>query len=130
MAGTHQHPPGAVFIPVHRPDDRADVAANCLFFIIAGPVATSPLIAAAFHLPCQHPAHRAALQADPVRGPPAVEEMLRDVSPTAFAGTDRADVEVESERFQAGSRFGATRHPQRHPGAARTPATSPGLRTR
>ena len=85
-------------------EDRADVVANCLFFIVAGHMTTSTLIAAGAQLLCQHPAQRAALAADPGRWPAAVEEMLRYVSPTTFTGARaRVDAEVEGERFEAGS---------------------------
>jgi cytochrome P450 len=85
-------------------EDRADVVANCVFFIVAGHETTSTLIAVGAELLCQHPAQRAALDADPARWPAAVEEMLRYVSPTTFTGARaRVDVEVEGERFKAGS---------------------------
>jgi pimeloyl-[acyl-carrier protein] synthase len=85
-------------------EDRADIVANCLFFVVAGHMTTSTLIAAGAHLLCQHPAERAALEADPGRWPAAVEEMLRYVSPTTLTGARaRVDVEVEGERFEAGS---------------------------
>jgi hypothetical protein len=85
-------------------EDRADVVANCVFFIVAGHETTSTLIAAGADLLCHHPAQRAALAADPSRWPAAVEEMLRYVSPTTFTGARaRVDVEVEGERFEAGS---------------------------
>jgi pimeloyl-[acyl-carrier protein] synthase len=84
--------------------DRGDVAANCVFFILAGHETTSTLIAAGAQLLCQYPAQLAALQADPDRWPAAVEEMLRYVSPTTFTGARaRVDVEIEGERFEAGS---------------------------
>lgn len=85
-------------------EDRADVVANCLFFIVAGHMTTSTLIAAGAHLLSQHPAQRAALEADPDRWPAAVEEMLRYVSPTTFTGARaRVDVDVEGEWFEAGT---------------------------
>ena len=65
---------------------------------------TSTLIAAGAHLLSQHPAQRAALEADPDRWPAAVEEMLRYVSPTTFTGARaRVDVDVEGEWFEAGT---------------------------
>jgi cytochrome P450 len=85
-------------------EDRADVVANCVFFIVAGHETTSTLIAAGADLLCRHPAQRAALDTDPSRWPAAVEEMLRYVSPTTFTGARaRVDVEVAGERFEAGS---------------------------
>ena len=85
-------------------EDRGDVVANCIFFIVAGHETTSTLIAAGAHLLCQHPAQRAALDADASRWPTAVEEMLRYVSPTTFTGARaRIDVEIEGERFETGS---------------------------
>ena len=85
-------------------EDRADVVANCVFFVVAGHETTSTLIAAGADLLCHHPAQRAAVAADPGRWPAAVEEMLRYVSPTTFTGARaRVDVEVEGERFEAGS---------------------------
>ena len=80
------------------------MVANCVFFIVAGHETTSTLIAAGADLLCHHPAQRAALTADPSRWPAAVEEMLRYVSPTTLTGARaRVDVEVEGERFEAGS---------------------------
>ena len=85
-------------------EDRADVVANCAFFVVAGHETTSTLIAAGADLLCQHPAQRAALDADPGRWPAAVEELLRYVSPTTLTGARaRVDVEIEGERFEAGS---------------------------
>ena len=85
-------------------EDRANVVADCVFFVVAGHETTSTLIAAGAGLLCHHPAQRAALAADPSRWPAAVEEMLRYVSPTTFTGARaRVDVEVEGERFEAGS---------------------------
>jgi len=85
-------------------EDRADIVANCLLFIVAGHMTTSTLIAAGAHLLCEHPAQRAALEADPSCWPAAVEEMLRYVSPTTFTGARaRVDVDLEGERFEAGS---------------------------
>ena len=52
-------------------EDRADVVANCVFFIVAGHETTSTLIAAGADLLCHHPAQRAALAADPSRWPAA-----------------------------------------------------------
>ena len=67
-------------------EDRANVVATCVFFIVAGHETTSTIIAAGADLLCHHPAQRAALAADPGRSPAAVEEMLRYVSPTTFTG--------------------------------------------
>ena len=67
-------------------EDRQDLIANCIFFVLAGHQTTTTLLTLGTHLICTHPDARAALQDDPVRWPDAVEEMLRLITPTTFTG--------------------------------------------
>ena len=67
-------------------DDRQDLIANCIFFILAGHHTTTTLLTLGAHLLCTHLDAQAALQRDPGRWPAAVEEMLRLITPTTFTG--------------------------------------------
>ena len=51
-------------------EDRQDLIANCIFFIIAGHQTTTTLLTLGTHLLCTHPHALAALQEDPDAGPP------------------------------------------------------------
>jgi pimeloyl-[acyl-carrier protein] synthase len=76
-------------------EDRQDLAANCIFFVIAGHQTTTTLLALGAHLLCTHPEALAALKEDPQRWPAAVEEMLRLITPVTFtAATPRNDAEI------------------------------------
>ncbi len=84
-------------------DDREDLIANCIFFILAGHETTTSLLALGASLLCAHPDARAALQRDPGRWPAAVEEMLRLITPTTFTGaTPRADAVIQGVACPAG----------------------------
>jgi pimeloyl-[acyl-carrier protein] synthase len=61
-------------------EDRADLVANCIFFVEAGHVTTSSLITGATLLLLQHPEQLARLRADLALVRLAVEEALRMVS--------------------------------------------------
>jgi pimeloyl-[acyl-carrier protein] synthase len=84
-------------------EDRQDLIANCIFFVLAGHQTTTTLLTLGTHLICTHPDARAALQDDPVRWPDAVEEMLRLITPTTFTGvTPRTDADIQGVACPAG----------------------------
>jgi cytochrome P450 len=84
-------------------DDRQDLIANCIAFVLAGHQTTTTLLTLGTHLLCAHPDARAALQDDPGRWPAAVEEMLRLITPTTFTGvTPRTDADVQGVACPAG----------------------------
>lgn len=84
-------------------EDRQDLIANCIFFVLAGHQTTTTLLALGTHLLCTHPDTRAALQRDPGRWGAAVEEMLRLITPTTFTGvTPRTDADVYGVACPAG----------------------------
>ncbi len=85
------------------PSTRADVLANCVFFIEAGHVTTTALIAAGMLLLLEHPGELAAVSADPVLVAGAVEEMLRMITPTTgVISRARTNDELDGCRFTAG----------------------------
>jgi cytochrome P450 len=63
-------------------EDRQDLLANCIFFVLAGHQTTTNLLTLGTHLLCTYPEVLAALREDPGRWPAAVEEMLRLITPT------------------------------------------------
>ena len=76
-------------------ETRADVRANCIFFILAGHVTTTALLSAGVHLLAEHPTQLAQLLTSPAGWPAAVEELLCFVSPTTLTGTTASmDAEV------------------------------------
>lgn len=84
---------------------RADLLANCLFFVLAGHATTTALLAASVDLLARHPGQLARLLADPAGWPTAVEELLRFVSPTTLTGvTSRVDAEVDGCPVREGAR--------------------------
>jgi pimeloyl-[acyl-carrier protein] synthase len=84
-------------------EDRQDLLANCIFFVLAGHQTTTTLLTLGTHLLCTHRGALAALQADPGRWPAAVEEMLRLITPTTFTGiTPRTDAEIHGVTCPAG----------------------------
>jgi cytochrome P450 len=77
-------------------DERADLVANCVFFIEAGHATTTSLIASGVALLLEHGGMPASL-------PRAVEEVLRLTTPvTSVMCAPRDDVEVDGCRFAAG----------------------------
>jgi pimeloyl-[acyl-carrier protein] synthase len=77
------------------PEVRADLLANCIFFVLAGHVTTTALLSAGVELLSTHRDQPDHLTASPAGWPAAVEEMLRFVSPTMVTGaTATADLEV------------------------------------
>lgn len=84
-------------------EDRQDLIANCIFFVIAGHETTTALLTLGTHLLCTHPDTLAAVQAEPARWPAAVEEMLRLITPTTFTGvTPRTDADIHGVACPAG----------------------------
>jgi pimeloyl-[acyl-carrier protein] synthase len=84
-------------------ETRADLRANCIFFILAGHVTTTALLSAGVHLLAEHPTQLAQLLASPAGWPAAVEELLRFVSPTTLTGTTASvDAEVDGCLVPAG----------------------------
>src|SRR6202046_4396894 len=84
-------------------EDRQDLIANCIFFVLAGHQTTTTLLTLGTHLLCTHPSAVAALQEDPGRWPAAVEEMLRLITPTTFTGaTPRPDAATPGATSPAG----------------------------
>jgi cytochrome P450 len=85
------------------PEDRQDLLANCIFFLLAGHQTTTTLLTLGSYLLCTHPDVLATLQEDPGRWPAAVEEMLRLITPTTFTGaTPRADTDIDGITCPAG----------------------------
>jgi cytochrome P450 len=81
-------------------EDRADLVANCIFFVEAGHVTTSSLITGATLLLLQHPEQLARLHADPELVRLAVEEALRMVSPVSVVLCQaRVDVQIDGYRL-------------------------------
>src|SRR5579859_551690 len=84
-------------------EDRQDLLANCIFFVLAGHETTTALLTLGAYLLCTHPDALAALQRDPGRWPSAVEEMLRLITPTTFTGvTSRSGADVHGVACPAG----------------------------
>jgi pimeloyl-[acyl-carrier protein] synthase len=84
-------------------EDRQDLLANCIFFVLAGHQTTTTLLTLGTHLLCIHPEVLAALREDPGRWPAAVEEMLRLITPTTFTGAaPRADADIDGVTCPAG----------------------------
>ena len=86
-------------------EDRADLVANCIFFVEAGHATTTSLIAAGTDLLLAHPAERDRLRAEPGRIAHVVEEVLRLTSPVSTVVSAPAeDVVVDGCRFAARER--------------------------
>jgi len=84
-------------------EDRADLLANCIFFVLAGHVTTTTLLSAGVQLLADRPAQLDQLLAGPEGWPAAVEELLRFISPTTLTGsTALVDAEVDGCRVPAG----------------------------
>jgi len=84
-------------------EDRQDLLANCIFFINAGHQTTTTLLTLGTHLLCTHHGALATLQEDPGRWPAAIEEMLRLITPTTFAGaTPQIDADIHGVACPAG----------------------------
>jgi cytochrome P450 len=120
------------------PDDRegrADLLANCLFFIEAGHNTTSSLITGAVALFLAHPDQLARVRLDSDLMPSAIEEALRMVSPLSVvvcraretvdaygyhvaAGEQRlifpAGANRDADRFDEPNTFDVTRMPNPH----------------
>jgi pimeloyl-[acyl-carrier protein] synthase len=102
------------------PDDdeaRADLLANCIFFINAGHITTTSLIAGGLRLLLENPEQLARLRQTVDLLPSAVEEMLRLVSPVSVVlRRVRADTEINGYHMAVGQQraifpAGANRDP-------------------
>ena len=83
--------------------DRQDLIANCIFFILAGHQTTTTLLTLGTYLLCTHPGARAAVQRDSGLWPAAVEEMLRLITPITFtAVAPRTDADIQGVACPAG----------------------------
>src|SRR5262249_44028055 len=98
-------------------EGRADLLANCVFFINAGHITTSSLIAGGLLLLLENPGQLARLRQNPGLVPNAVDEMLRLVSPVSVVlCRARSDVEIDGYHVAAGQQrvvfpAGANRDP-------------------
>jgi cytochrome P450 len=99
-------------------EGRADLLANCVFFINAGHITTTSLITGGLLLLVVHPDALARLVRSPDLIPDAVEEMLRMVTPVSLVMCRaRRDVEIDGYHVLAGQRrvvftAGANRDPE------------------
>jgi len=85
------------------PEARADLVANCVFFIQAGHASTTSLIAAGTLLLLERPEQLERLRVHPEEMRPAVEEMLRMVTPiTVVPRHASVDTTVSGCPFPAG----------------------------
>jgi len=102
-------------------EGRADLLANCVFFMQAGHVTTSSLLTGGLMLLLEHPDQLARLRADPTKMRAAVEEMLRFISPVSVVlCRARDDLEIDGFRFGEGDTrivftAGANRDPSVYP---------------
>lgn len=81
---------------------RDDLVANCVFFLLAGHATTTTLLAEGAALLSERPDEVAWLRADPARWEPAVEELLRFISPITVTGVGIPhDIVVGGRRFLA-----------------------------
>jgi cytochrome P450 len=107
----------AVDVPVDE-DARADLLANCVFFIEAGHNTTSSLITGAMALLLAHPDQLTRLRGDPDLVQSAVEEALRMVSPlSVVVCRAREDVDIHGYHLAEGDQrlifpAGANRDPE------------------
>jgi pimeloyl-[acyl-carrier protein] synthase len=84
-------------------EQRADLLANCIFFLLAGHVTTTALLSYGVHLLAGEPDQLARLLEHPEGWPAAVEELLRFISPTTLTGaTATADTEIDGCPVGAG----------------------------
>lgn len=83
---------------------RVDLLANCVFFILAGHVTTTALIAAGVELLADHPDQLEHLMTHHDEWPAAVRELLRFVSPITLTGaTATVDAEIDGQLVPAGT---------------------------
>ena len=86
-------------------EQRADLLANCLFFVLAGHATTTTLLTAGVHLLAEHRAQLDELLARTEGWAAAVEELLRYISPTTLTGvTARVEAEIDGCSVPAGGR--------------------------
>jgi pimeloyl-[acyl-carrier protein] synthase len=98
-------------------EGRADLLANCVFFISAGHATTASLLAGGLLLLLENPRQLSRLRQNPDLVPSAVEEMLRQVSPVSVVlRRSRSDVEIDGYHMAEGQQrvvfpAGANRDP-------------------
>ena len=84
--------------------ERADLVANCLFFILAGHATTTTMLCAGLDLLLADPTHLDRLRQDETGWDRAVEEILRYVSPITLTGVKATvDVVVAGHHIAAGA---------------------------
>ena len=97
--------------------ERQDLLANCLFFILAGHATTTTMLCAGLDLLLRDPAHLTSLKGSPTTWETAIEEILRYVSPITLTGvTATTDAVVDGHPVPAGAQrlvsyAGANRDP-------------------
>jgi len=98
-------------------EGRADLLANCVFFINAGHITTTSLITGGLLLLLENPEQLARLRQNPGLVPNAVDEMLRLVSPVSVVlRRARSDAQIDGYHVAAGQQrvvfpAGANRDP-------------------
>jgi pimeloyl-[acyl-carrier protein] synthase len=75
------------------PEQRQDLLANCIFFILAGHSTTATMLCAGLDVLLARPDAVARLMEDPTRWDTCIEEILRYVSPITLTGV-RAETDV------------------------------------
>jgi pimeloyl-[acyl-carrier protein] synthase len=84
-------------------ETRLDLLANCVFFVEAGHATTTSLISGGTLLLLEHPDQLERLRMDPALIAPAVEEILRLITPvSAVSCLPREDVESDGFSFSKG----------------------------
>ena len=97
--------------------ERQDLLANCLFFLLAGHATTTTMLCAALDLLFKDHAHVSSLKDNPNEWETAIEEILRYVSPITLTGvTATTDAVVDGHLVPAGAQrlvsyAGANRDP-------------------
>lgn len=85
------------------PEQRQDLLANCIFFILAGHTTTATMLCAGLDLLLARPDAAARLGEDPTRWDTCIEEILRYVSPITLTGVRaETDVTVAGHHVPAG----------------------------
>ena len=84
--------------------ERDDLLANCLFFLLAGHATTTTMLCSGLDLLLADPAHLQHLRHDPVGWDPAIEEILRYVSPITLTGVTAAtEAVIDGHHVPAGA---------------------------
>lgn len=83
--------------------ERDDLLANCVFFILAGHATTTTMLCAGLDLLLADPAHLARLRKSPAGWDTAIEEILRYVSPITLGVTATTDTVIDGHHIPAGA---------------------------